>query len=254
MSIFSKVKIADLFTLANGLLGFIAITYIVDHSYLAASLLILVAMVMDGLDGYIARLTGSERAIGRILDSISDSISFCVAPALLIYGIFYNKEQNILLSINNLMTLAASALLAIFGIARLVRYAGKDFASSTFLGLPTPACALATILLCYLFAGSKASFFYLTNQPYLVLSFCLAMAFLMISDIAYPKVRGWIRGMTLAGIILTAIPAILGLIFPGLYMIIIRVFAGIAFILIMGYVLGGPLISWGAARGQVADG
>jgi CDP-diacylglycerol--serine O-phosphatidyltransferase len=248
MNIFSKVKIADLFTLANGLLGFIAITYIVDHNYLAASLLILVAMVMDGLDGYIARLTGSERALGRILDSISDSISFCVAPALLIYGIFYDKEENFLLSVNNLLTLAASALLAIFGIARLVRYSGKDFSAPTFKGLPTPACALATILLCYLFAGEKASFFYIANQPHVVLLFCLAMAFVMISDIPYPKVRGWIRGMTLAGIILTAIPAILGLIFPGLYMIIIRAFAGLAFVLIMGYVVGGPLIAWWSAR------
>jgi CDP-diacylglycerol--serine O-phosphatidyltransferase len=252
MRFLQMIKVADLFTLANGLLGFIAITYIIDGQYLVASLLILVAMVMDGLDGYFARRLGTERAIGRVLDSISDSISFCIAPALLIYGIFFNKDKFAFADLHNFLTVVASGLMAIFGILRLVRYAGKDFAAKTFLGLPTPATALMVILLCYLFAGEDTIFFSLAYMPYIVLPACIGMAVVMISDIPYPKVRGWVQRATLVGIVLTAIPAMIAIFDSDWSIVIVQVVAVFAFVLTAGYVIGGPVINLFAdGRGNV---
>ncbi|MFH0815444.1 MAG: CDP-diacylglycerol--serine O-phosphatidyltransferase [Methanobacteriota archaeon] len=246
---FRSITVADMFTLANGLLGFMAITYIIDRNFMLASFLILIAMVMDGLDGYFARRLGTERPIGRVLDSISDSISFCIAPALLVYGIFYDKELGAAhFSLQNILTIVASAMLAIFGIVRLVRYTRNDYAVETFLGLPTPATALAIILLTYLFSGKTGSFFYLSYQPYLVLLMCIAMSFIMISDLPYPKVRGWVQKGTLAGIALAAIPAVIATFDVGWSLFTLRAISVFAFMLTFGYVLGGPLVAWYATK------
>jgi CDP-diacylglycerol--serine O-phosphatidyltransferase len=245
----SSIKVADMFTLANGLLGFMAITYIIDRNFMLAAFLILIAMVMDGLDGYFARKLGTERAIGRVLDSISDSISFCIAPALLIYGIFYDKELGLApLSLQNALTVVASAMLAIFGIVRLVRYTKNDFGEDTFLGLPTPATALAVILLAYLFSGQGGSFFAITYQPYIVLPACIAMSVIMISDVPYPKARGWVQKATLAGIALAAIPAIIAIFDVDWSMRTVRAISIAAFILTFGYVIGGPVFAWYATK------
>lgn len=245
----TSIKVADMFTLANGLLGFMAITYIIDRNFMVATFLILIAMVMDGLDGYVARRMGTERPIGRVLDSISDSISFCIAPALLVYGLFYSKEHDTFrLLAQNILTVVASAMLAIFGIVRLVRYTRNDYAVETFLGLPTPATALAIILLTYLFSGKTGSFFYLSYQPFIVLLMCIAMSFIMISDLPYPKVRGWVQRGTLIGIILAAIPAIIAIFDVDWSLRTLRVISVCAFILTFGYVIGGPAFAWHASK------
>jgi CDP-diacylglycerol--serine O-phosphatidyltransferase len=254
MNLFRSITVADLFTLANGLLGFMAITYIVDRNFMIATLLILVAMVMDGLDGYFARKLGTERAIGRVLDSISDSISFCIAPALLVYGIFYDKELGMAqMSLQNLLTVVASAMLAIFGIVRLVRYTRDDFVEDNFLGIPTPATALAVILLAYLFSGSDGSFFAIDDQPYFVLPTCIALSILMVSDVPYPKARGWVQKATLAGIVLAAIPAIIAIVDIDWSILALRAFSITAFALIFAYVIGGPVIAWQSGKKKGRD-
>jgi CDP-diacylglycerol--serine O-phosphatidyltransferase len=249
MNYLRSIKVADLFTLANGLLGFMAITYIIDRNFMLAAFLILIAMVMDGLDGYFARKLGTERAIGRVLDSISDSISFCIAPALLIYGIFYDRELGLAPAApQNALTVAASAMLAIFGIVRLVRYTKSDFGAETFLGLPTPATALAVILLAYLFSGEGGSFFAITYQPYAVLPACIAMSLIMVSDVPYPKARGWVQKATLIGIALAAIPAVIAVFDVDWSIRTLRVISLVAFALIFGYVIGGPVVAWQSSK------
>jgi CDP-diacylglycerol--serine O-phosphatidyltransferase len=247
-----SIKVADLFTLANGMLGFMAITYIIDRNFMLAAFLILVAMVMDGLDGYFARKLGTERAIGRVLDSISDSISFCIAPALLVYGIFYKKGVGLdyfsMDVLQNFLTIAASAMLAVFGIVRLVRYTRDDFAEDNFLGIPTPATALAVILLAYLFSGSGGSFFALYYMPYFVLPACIVLSILMVSDVPYPKARGWVQKATLAGIVLAAIPAIIAVFDVDWSIRTLRAFSIAAFALIFAYVIGGPIVAWQAKK------
>ena len=146
------------------------------------------------------------------------------------------------------MTVVASAMLAIFGIVRLVRYTKNDYAVDTFLGLPTPATALAIILLAYLLSGKAGSFFYIAYQPYAVLLACIAMSIIMISDIPYPKVRGWVQKGTLAGIVLAAIPAAIAIFDIGWSLFTLRAISLFAFILTFGYVIGGPLFAWYATK------
>jgi CDP-diacylglycerol--serine O-phosphatidyltransferase len=75
----------NLFTIAALFAGFYAIVQAMGGRYEQAAVAIFVAMVLDGLDGRIARLTRTQSAFGAELDSLSDMVSFGVAPALVVY-------------------------------------------------------------------------------------------------------------------------------------------------------------------------
>jgi CDP-diacylglycerol---serine O-phosphatidyltransferase len=75
----------NLFTIAALFAGFYAIVQAMGGYFEQAAIAIFVAMVLDGLDGRIARLTRTQSAFGAELDSLSDMVSFGVAPALVVY-------------------------------------------------------------------------------------------------------------------------------------------------------------------------
>lgn len=75
----------NLFTTASLFAGFYAIIAGMRGSYTAAAVAIFIAMVLDGIDGRIARLTGTTSGFGAQYDSLADLVSFGVAPALLVY-------------------------------------------------------------------------------------------------------------------------------------------------------------------------
>ena len=75
----------SLFTVGNMLCGFAAVLYAIHSQLERACWLILLAALLDGLDGRIARLTRSSSAFGREYDSLADVVSFGIAPAVLVY-------------------------------------------------------------------------------------------------------------------------------------------------------------------------
>ncbi len=75
----------NLFTLASLFFGFYAIVQAMNGRFESAAMAIFVSMVLDGLDGRVARLTHTQSAFGAELDSLSDMVSFGVAPALVVY-------------------------------------------------------------------------------------------------------------------------------------------------------------------------
>ena len=75
----------NLFTIIALFSGFYAIVQAMSGRYEHAAIAIFVAMIFDGLDGRVARLTHTESAFGAELDSLSDMVSFGVAPALVVY-------------------------------------------------------------------------------------------------------------------------------------------------------------------------
>jgi CDP-diacylglycerol--serine O-phosphatidyltransferase len=75
----------NLFTTAALFAGFYAIVQAMNNSYADAAVAIFIAMVLDGLDGRVARLTNTQSAFGAEYDSLSDMVSFGAAPALVVY-------------------------------------------------------------------------------------------------------------------------------------------------------------------------
>jgi CDP-diacylglycerol--serine O-phosphatidyltransferase len=196
-----RIGAADLATLANGLLGTLAITYILDGEHVIASLLILVAVVLDGVDGFIARRFGSPHAFGQFLDSISDGVSFCLAPGLLIYNNYYDKALgSAWVSMMNAFAVVVCMAYVIFGVLRLSRFATKHYKSEHFLGLPAPAAAIIVVTTCMLWGQERLSPFAISYSLYPVLIFLLCIASIMIIDIPYPRLKK--KGLIGAGVAL----------------------------------------------------
>jgi len=246
MKTWIRVSPGDLFTLANGALGFVAITFILDEKFIGASGLILLSMIMDGLDGYFARKFGSKHSKGQVLDSISDSISFVFAPALLLYAELRSPENP---AIENAVVLVAAISFLATGLFRLARFSRGGYQLSYFVGMPAPAGALTIVLLCLLFgatSGFEAPRYYFAFQelPSLILATAFGVSFLMVSEIQYPKMHDKMALAAGAGLLLAILPYTAGLALVSdqrLYTAFSRTATGIALALTLVFVLGGPL-------------
>jgi len=125
----------NLFTIGALFAGFYSIVQAMNGRWEHAAVAVFIAMVLDGLDGRVARMTGTQSAFGAELDSLSDMVSFGVAPALIMY-VYALKGLGKLGWIAAFVYCAGAAL-------RLARFntqlevADKRF----FQGLPSPAAA-----------------------------------------------------------------------------------------------------------------
>jgi len=236
---------ADIFTLLNGIVGFIAITYIIDGNFLFASLLIFVSLFMDRLDGFVARRILSKHTKGRYLDSISDTISFCFAPALLVYNSFYNQSLGIFYI--GFVTIT-SILIFSFGLIRLVRFSRKTYIFKNFSGVPTPATALFSIVMSLLFGKVQSldgySLPFLTFQPFVALPLIIFISFMMLVNIEFPKMRLRIRYLlsisVLASIFCFSVYYLFLIANPIWYTLITSV-VYLMLIIILSYLIIGPI-------------
>ncbi|KGF28056.1 CDP-diacylglycerol--serine O-phosphatidyltransferase [Oligella urethralis DNF00040] len=125
-------------TTANLFAGFFAVMQAMNHRFEWAALAIFAAMVMDGMDGRIARLTKTQSSFGEQYDSMADMVSFGMAPALVMYTYILND-------LGRWGWLAAFVYVA--GAAlRLARFNSNIniVDSRYFQGLPSPAAAALT--------------------------------------------------------------------------------------------------------------
>jgi CDP-diacylglycerol--serine O-phosphatidyltransferase len=125
----------NLFTMAALFAGFFAIVQAMNQRFETAAIAIFVAMVLDGMDGRVARLTNTQSAFGEQLDSLSDMTSFGVAPALVMY-------EWILQDIGR-WGWAGAFVYCACAAARLARFnANLGVVDKRFFqGLPSPAAA-----------------------------------------------------------------------------------------------------------------
>lgn len=137
-----KNNLPNMFTLMNLSLGVWAIINLFYGDFFLSCLLIVVAGMMDRFDGMIARKLNATSELGKELDSLSDLISFGIAPAVLIWNVSLNTVPYI-------GTLAA-VVYTVSGAYRLARYNVSKF-SGIYVGIPiTLAGGLVAILSLYM--------------------------------------------------------------------------------------------------------
>jgi CDP-diacylglycerol--serine O-phosphatidyltransferase len=127
----------NLFTTCALFCGFYSVIAGMQGDFYAGSVAILVAMIFDGLDGRVARLTHTTSAFGAEYDSLSDMISFGIAPALLMFNWALVDTGKLGWVAAFLYTACAALRLARFNTQRDSVDAGY------FVGLPSPAAAAA---------------------------------------------------------------------------------------------------------------
>jgi CDP-diacylglycerol--serine O-phosphatidyltransferase len=166
----------NLFTTANLFCGFYSAIASMKEMYEIAAVAILIAAVLDGLDGRIARITHTTSKFGAEYDSLCDLVTFGLAPGLLVYNwslVAYGKWGWL-----------AAFLFAVCGALRLARFNVQIgvIDSRVFNGLPIPggAAAVATGVLLYYYLGGEDRFTSLA-----VMFSVVALSLFMVSSIKY---------------------------------------------------------------------
>ena len=165
-----KLKIPDIVTLSNALLGLAAMLSASNGRYDLACILLLVAAVADGVDGYLARRLGGSD-LGGTMDSLADVISFGVAPAFIVYSAF-GAQYPYLIG-------AAVSIYVACGILRLARFSSIQKTITDFEGLPITAGSV--MIVSYLLIDPK----YIS--AFSVVALVTILSILMISKFTYPK-------------------------------------------------------------------
>lgn len=164
----------SLFTLANLFCGWACVVYAMQGQLETAAPFIGVALVLDMLDGRIARMTGTTSEFGLQLDSLADVISFGMAPAVLAYAWGLAPLGRLGWAVGFLFVTAAALRLARFNIQRNTdkRY---------FVGLASPAAgALVAATVFYYPVGLQDK-----PEAYLALPLVIVPALLMVSTIRF---------------------------------------------------------------------
>ena len=144
----SKIlNIANFFTVLNLLCGLIAIVFFSNGLVNFGCLFIIFASFFDFLDGYFARKLNISSDFGKQADSLSDMISFGVAPAILLFDITKGILKNNLDYANEIHIVLTSSFVFIYSVAALIRLSLFNNQSTHFNGIPSPVAALTVILL-----------------------------------------------------------------------------------------------------------
>jgi len=172
----SKKFIPSLFTILNAFCGLMSVINSAKGDFTDACFFIIYASLFDAVDGLAARLTKSSSQFGVELDSLSDVISFGVAPSFLLYSIYLHELGDIGIVISSLVMVFAALRLARFNV-QLV-----GFDKEKFNGLPAPMTSI-TICAYILFYHNKILSTHISEIVIIVLSISLPL--LMVSKIKY---------------------------------------------------------------------
>lgn len=169
--------IPSLFTAGNLMCGFFSIIATFNGEFINAALFIILANILDGIDGYAARLTKTTSQFGVEFDSLADIVSFGVAPAVLVYLWALVPWQN--------WGWLAACTYVVCGALRLSRFnvQAQGTSKNHFVGLPIPAAAqtiTSTVIIFYYLGGAGSPSRHLT-----LLLVIYGLAALMISNIPY---------------------------------------------------------------------
>ena len=131
-------------TLLNLFLGCIIVLLLIENNIEVKYIFIisLICMVLDFLDGYIARKLNAKSEIGLQLDSLADMISFGLVPGIILYNLFLNAPSSSVGSISSSFIPFTGFLITLSSAYRLAKFNTLKSNSKYFKGLPTPANTL----------------------------------------------------------------------------------------------------------------
>jgi len=217
----------NLITTGSLFAGFYAIVASIDGRFHAAAVAILVSLVLDGLDGRVARMTKSTSGFGVQYDSLADLVAFGVAPGILVYLWALQPYKQ--------FGWVAAFLFVVCGALRLARFNVQQGSLDPryFNGLPIPAAAtmIATAIIFYYQIGEWAP-----ERHIYILVMIYLLSFLMVSNIKYMSFKQMelfrrhpfhtLVGLVLIFVVVATAPNIMG------------------FLLVAAYVASGPVSTY----------
>ena len=174
----SRVILPNIFTLVGVCIGLSSIKFAFDGNFQISILAIIIAAVIDGLDGRIARLIKGTSQVGKELDSLTDIISFGVAPAFIMYFWKLNQLGRIGWFICLIYVICIALRLARFNVSSNAEPSWKD---NFFEGVPSPAGGIL-VLMPLIYSLSELQFLNIDYNIF-VPFFFIIVSFLLISKI-----------------------------------------------------------------------
>lgn len=160
--------------------GFLAIMSAMKGNFDYAAKCVMLAIVLDGLDGRVARSLNATSAFGREFDSLSDLIAFGVAPAVMMYSwAFATTADEFGVLVGFVFVVCSATRLARFNVMT------ADAPKLGFVGLPTPGAAAAIASLCYLAPAPLISVVPIAA----VVAYMFLISFLMVSLLPFFSVK-----------------------------------------------------------------
>jgi len=211
------------FTFANAIFGLLSVIQTFEGNFIGAAYFIVLAAIMDLIDGKLARAFGSTSYLGTELDSLCDAISFCFAPAILLYSMYFKN-----------LGLVGVFVLSLYLCCGLLRLAKFNISSATqvkdityFVGLPTTVSAFLLAQIVINSDWISIQFFWFLQNPFLFTLFIAAIALLMISPVRFPSFKKINPRLLIGAIVVILIAISIGLMY-GFPVIFFSLFAYVA--------------------------
>ena len=178
--------IPNAITCCNLISGCVSILFLCRDRLLWAAAMIFVAAVFDFLDGFAARLLNAKSPIGAELDSLSDVVSFGVAPSFIVAWFLSRTGVTWWVYGFNIFSVFAF-ILAAFAAVRLAKFNLDTRQTSSFIGLPVPAVGLFIASLPFMmFHIDRSGMLYsVVASPYFLLAMVAIFSWLMVSEVPF---------------------------------------------------------------------
>ncbi|NLY03911.1 MAG: CDP-diacylglycerol--serine O-phosphatidyltransferase [Campylobacter sp.] len=169
----------NLLTAASCFFGILSVVASFEGEFEKAIIFIFISLVLDGLDGRVARLTNTTSKFGVEFDSLCDLVAFGVAPAMLFYCAMGHEFGR--------PGILASGIFVVFGAIRLARFNVTTMQNepNIFIGLPIPMAAISVVSWVALYI--KFDFHLNLGYVYTICIICIGL--LMVSNIRYPSFK-----------------------------------------------------------------
>jgi len=190
----SVLSAADVFTIINASLGFLSVVFTMEGMIPHAAAMVMFAVVADGLDGVVARRFGTTWRAGDYLDIMADTISFGVAPSIMVVSVYGYPG------------IPFSILWLSMTLARLARFCQRKDERTWFIGFPSASAALMLSSTVVAMRVMEVMSF----EMYIVLGLMAFLSFMLISEVRYQKLRGSVLYGSGLAVLLSGVVVLLG--------------------------------------------
>ncbi len=177
-----KRHIPNALTCLNLLCGCLALTFIFRGELVSGAYLVGVAAVADFFDGLVARALRVSSPIGKDLDSLADMVSFGVVPGVLMFKLLGMAGGAPYPSFASLLPFGAF-LITIFSALRLAKFNNDTRQTTSFIGLPTPACTLVVAALPLILATNEFGLEPVVLNPWVLLGLTVVLSGLLVAEL-----------------------------------------------------------------------
>ena len=219
----TRVILPNILTLIGVCIGLSSIKFALDSKYEIAVIAIIFAALIDGLDGRIARLIKGTSKVGKELDSLTDVISFGVAPAFIMYFWSLNNLGKFGWLLCLIYVVCVALRLARFNVHSNEEASWKD---NFFEGVPSPAGGIL-VLMPLIYSLSELKFLNI-NYNFIVPVFFILVSLLLISKVPTYSLKKIVVPRTMTIFLLFGIVLFFGLLL--IYTFNVMVVSGLAYI------------------------